>query len=175
MHQVENDTAATSQCGTAVLERACLIGSKSLYLPTVLLHSVQRNGLKRETRLTGGSRSGSESSGAVDGFAGVGEPSFKRRRYESADCSGGDGVRRFVPELRVLWAFPALFQRHRRRMRGGSCHTFQAGIITVTPKANLQVSVAVPGVTANLAGELVDSTGAEWQFSIRQAPIRWRH
>jgi hypothetical protein len=43
---------------------------------------------------------------------------------------------------------------------GGSCHTFQAGIITVTPKANLQVSVAVPGVTANLAGELVDSTGA---------------
>lgn len=41
-----------------------------------------------------------------------------------------------------------------------NCHTFQAGIVTATPKANLQVSVSLPGVTANVAGELVDTTGA---------------
>jgi len=43
---------------------------------------------------------------------------------------------------------------------GGGCHTFQAGIASVTPKANLQLQVSLSGASGNVAGELVDSTGA---------------
>ncbi len=42
---------------------------------------------------------------------------------------------------------------------GSGCHTFQAGIASVTPKANLQVSVSLSGATGKVAGELVDTTG----------------
>jgi hypothetical protein len=42
---------------------------------------------------------------------------------------------------------------------GSGCHTFQAGIASATPKANLQVSVSLSGTTGKVAGELVDTTG----------------
>ena len=42
---------------------------------------------------------------------------------------------------------------------GGGCHTFQAGIVSITPKANLQVAVSLSGTTSKVAGELVDTTG----------------
>lgn len=40
----------------------------------------------------------------------------------------------------------------------GGCHTFQSGILSVQSLSNLQVQVTLTG-TANVAGELVDSTG----------------
>jgi flagellar hook assembly protein FlgD len=43
---------------------------------------------------------------------------------------------------------------------GGSCHTFKANAVTLTPLENLQVSVQVNGVSSGktLAGELVDAS-----------------
>ncbi|MEJ2634500.1 MAG: FlgD immunoglobulin-like domain containing protein [Calditrichia bacterium] len=44
---------------------------------------------------------------------------------------------------------------------GGSCHTFQSGLVSATPLNNLQVQVTVTGVQAGraVAGELVDQSG----------------
>ena len=41
---------------------------------------------------------------------------------------------------------------------GGSCHTFQDGIVTVSVN-DLQVQVTVSGTTGQVAGELVDESG----------------
>jgi hypothetical protein len=43
---------------------------------------------------------------------------------------------------------------------GSSCHTSQAGIVSASPAGGLAVRVTVTGSTGNVAGELVDNTGA---------------
>ncbi len=45
------------------------------------------------------------------------------------------------------------------RCAGAGCHAFQGGILSVTPKPNLQVEVSLSGTAGNVAGELVDQTG----------------
>jgi hypothetical protein len=43
---------------------------------------------------------------------------------------------------------------------GGNCHSNQSGIVTASSSGALAVRVTVSGTTGNVAGELVDNTGA---------------
>jgi hypothetical protein len=43
---------------------------------------------------------------------------------------------------------------------GGNCHSNQSGIVTASSSGGLTVRVTVSGTSSNVAGELVDNTGA---------------